>query len=138
MPQLSLCSFVPLCSGPFTAQKRTGCWLAEWTNSSARAAMKPCSPANDSFNQRRSMTLSWNESGGGLKANQFVSSAATAAAAVQTKPESRTARVDPGIREYCHRRTEIPPRISQRGRAAAKVGVTTDFTDFTDKTFFYL
>src|SRR5262249_20180318 len=27
----------------------------------------------------------------------------------------------------------IQPRISQRGRAAAKVGITTDGTDFTDR-----
>ena len=32
--------------------------------------MKPCSPANFSFNERRSIGLSLKESGAGLKANQ--------------------------------------------------------------------
>src|SRR5262245_39599260 len=71
-------SLFRLFGGPFTAQKRTGWLFAEWTNSSPRAAMMPCSPATFSFNERRSMALLAKESVGGLNANQFVSAAANA------------------------------------------------------------
>src|SRR5262249_19127650 len=106
--------------GPLTPQKRTGCWFAEWTNSSPRAAMKPCSPATDSFNQRRSMALSRNKSGGGLKANQFESSAAKAMAAVPRRPQTRRAGVDLSIFEVLPLTHRTPTGFLERDNSEEK------------------
>src|SRR3954465_3403194 len=76
---------VMLPGGPLTAQKRTGPLLSLKTKWASLAVTRPCSPANFSLSERRSIGLGEKSSGGGEKGSQ----SSEVAAGVESEVRSR-------------------------------------------------